>query len=73
MKAAYIISRSGYSTIMDIAALHKKSILVPTPGQTEQEYLAGYLMRKQFSFCVDQNNFSLLKTIEEAGNFKYHF
>ena len=73
MKAAYIISRSGYSTVMDIAALKKKSILVPTPGQTEQEYLAAYLMKKQFSFSVDQNNFSLLKNIEEAGNFEYRF
>ena len=70
-KAEFIISRSGYSTIMDIAALQKKSILVPTPGQTEQEYLADYLMKKQFVFCVDQNNFSLLRNIEEARNFEY--
>jgi hypothetical protein len=71
MKAEYIISRSGYSTIMDIAALQKKSILVPTPGQTEQEYLADQLMKKQFAFCVDQNSFSLLKNIDEARNFEY--
>ncbi len=71
MKAEFIISRSGYSTVMDIAALRKKSILIPTPGQTEQEYLGSYLMKKQFSFCVDQNNFSLLKNVEEARNFEY--
>ena len=71
MKAEFIISRSGYSTIMDIAALQKKSILVPTPGQTEQEYLAAYLMKKQFAFCVDQGSFSLVKNIEEARNFEY--
>ena len=63
MKAEFIISRSGYSTIMDIAALQKKSILIPTPGQTEQEYLADYLMKKRFAFCIDQNNFSLLENI----------
>jgi len=57
---------------MDIAALQKKSILVPTPGQTEQEYLAEHLMKKQFAFCVDQDSFSLLKDIEEARNFEYH-
>ena len=45
-KAEYVISRSGYSTIMDIIALGKKSILIPTPGQTEQEYLANYLFKK---------------------------
>jgi len=73
MKAEFVISRTGYSTIMDIAALQKKSILVPTPGQTEQEYLAGHLMKKQFAFCVDQNRFSLLKNIEEARKFGYVF
>jgi hypothetical protein len=72
LKAEFVIGRSGYSTVMDISALRKKSILVPTPGQTEQEYLAGHLMKKQFAFCVNQNNFSILKNIEEAGNFEYH-
>ena len=71
MKAEFIISRSGYSTVMDIAALRKKSILIPTPGQTEQEYLGDHLMKKQFSFCLDQNSFSLLKNVEEARNFEY--
>jgi len=73
MKAEFFISRSGYSTIMDIAALQKKSILIPTPGQTEQEYLADRLMKKQFAYCVYQNNFSLLKNVEEARNFEYRF
>ena len=71
IKAEFIISRSGYSTIMDIAALQKKSILVPTPAQTEQEYLAAYLMKKQFAFCVKQNDFSLMKNIGEAKRFMY--
>ena len=35
-----IISRSGYSSLMDYYYLQKKINLVPTPGQTEQEYLA---------------------------------
>ena len=40
MKTPYIISRSGYSTIMDLWFLNRSAILIPTPGQTEQEYLA---------------------------------
>jgi predicted glycosyltransferase len=36
-KSKVVISRSGYSTIMDLSILGKKAILVPTPGQTEQE------------------------------------
>jgi len=71
IKAEFIIARSGYSTIMDIAALQKKSILIPTPGQTEQEYLADNLMKKQFAFCVKQNDFSLMKNIGEAKRFVY--
>jgi hypothetical protein len=42
-----IICRSGYSTLMDMHALGKKElILMPTPGQTEQEYLASYWQKK---------------------------
>lgn len=38
-----LVARSGYSTLMDMVALnHSKCLLIPTPGQTEQEYLAGY-------------------------------
>jgi uncharacterized protein (TIGR00661 family) len=40
--AELIICRSGYSTIMDLEALDVRALLVPTPGQTEQEYLAEY-------------------------------
>ena len=70
-KAEFIISRSGYSTIMDIAALEKKSILVPTPGQTEQEYLAKYLLDKQFALTVTQKDFRLDECLEKAGRFPY--
>ena len=42
-RAKTIVCRSGYSTLMDLNALHKKNIiLIPTPGQQEQEYLADY-------------------------------
>lgn len=70
-RAEFVISRSGYSTIMDIAALKKKSILIPTPGQTEQEYLASYLMKKQFAYCVSQKEFSLQQSLEKAKSFQY--
>ena len=42
-KTRYIIARAGYSTIMDLTALQRRALLIPTPGQTEQEYLAEYL------------------------------
>ena len=71
MKAEFVIGRSGYSTVMDMAALQKKCIFIPTPGQTEQEYLGDHLMKKGFAFCIRQNDLSLLKNIEEAGRFNY--
>ena len=71
IKAEFIISRSGYSTVMDISALNKKSILIPTPGQTEQEYVADHLMKKRFAFCIKQNDLFLLKNIEAARKFDY--
>ncbi|MDR1114040.1 MAG: phosphatidylglycerophosphatase A [Candidatus Margulisbacteria bacterium] len=40
--AALVVTRSGYSTVMDLAELEKKALLIPTDGQPEQEYLARY-------------------------------
>ena len=54
-KADMIVCRSGYSSIMDLAALGKKALLIPTPGQTEQEYLAKHLS-KHSNFVVQQQN-----------------
>jgi hypothetical protein len=49
-----VICRSGYSSVMDLATLNKTAVLVPTPGQTEQEYLADYLSKKNRFQCVKQ-------------------
>lgn len=72
-KAEYVISRCGYSTVMDLAALQKKSILIPTPGQTEQEYLSGYLLQKQIAYCIPQKEFILADALLKAKQFDYKF
>ena len=36
-----VISRCGYTTVMDMVKLRKRAVLIPTPGQAEQEYLGG--------------------------------
>ena len=55
-QAKIISSRSGYSTIMDLIELGKNGLLIPTPGQTEQEYLATYYKQKKyFSVCSPDN------------------
>ena len=70
-KAEYIISRSGYSTVMDVTKLQKKSIFIPTPGQTEQEYLAKYLQDKNIAVSISQNSFSLSSALQSAKTFSY--
>jgi hypothetical protein len=42
--AKFIVSRSVYSTIMDLKVLNKKSLLIATPGQAEQEYLVTLVL-----------------------------
>lgn len=59
LQSEIIIARSGYSTIMDLVKLKKKAILIPTPGQTEQEYLAEYLNGKGLFTAFKQNEFSI--------------
>lgn len=64
-----VISRAGYSTIMDLAVLGKKAVLIPTPGQTEQEYLAKYHVEKQHYFTQNQQEFKLEEAIKNANKF----
>ncbi len=69
LKSALVICRSGYSSIMDMVTLGKRAIFIPTPGQTEQEYLSQYLMNKKIYFSMEQTNFDLLYAIEMSKNF----
>jgi UDP-N-acetylglucosamine:LPS N-acetylglucosamine transferase len=64
-----LIVRSGYSTLMDLAKLNKKAVLIPTPGQTEQEYLAEHFRQQGVFDFQNQNHFSLEKAIATANNF----
>ncbi len=64
-----ILSRAGYSTIMDFVSLNKKAILVPTPGQTEQQYLSKYLNDKKLFYFVKQDNLNIENAIADFQNF----
>lgn len=70
-RAELVISRSGYSTVMDLAVLGKKSILVATPGQPEQEYLANHLSQQKLACCISQQKFSLKEALQAASKFDY--
>jgi len=56
-----VITRSGYSTIMDFEKLNTKAFFIPTPGQFEQEYLAKYLKQNGYTDYCDQETFHLGK------------
>ena len=66
-----VISRSGYSTVMDLVKLQKNAVLVPTPGQTEQEYLAEYLQDQKLFHSVEQDSFSLSEVLKKAAAFEH--
>ena len=65
--ARLVVCRSGYSTLMDLAALNAPAILIPTPGQTEQEYLAGHAQRKNWVISAQQKAFSLRGMLDAAA------
>jgi uncharacterized protein (TIGR00661 family) len=63
LQSNLIVCRSGYSSIMDLEVLQKKAVLVPTPGQTEQEYLATILSTKNNYQFIGQKKFDLQKLL----------
>jgi len=65
-----VLARAGYSTIMDLAALGKRAILIPTPGQTEQEYLANELKRKGVFYSEAQEDFDLGRALKEVKKYE---
>ena len=64
-----IICRPGYSTIMDLKKLGSKAFFIPTPGQTEQEYLATIFQQKKICYFQKQNEFDFEKGIKESENY----
>jgi uncharacterized protein (TIGR00661 family) len=66
LSADVLVSRSGYSTILDLVKLEKPALLVPTPGQTEQEYLAVQLDAKGLFASQSQEEFNLAEGIAKA-------
>jgi predicted glycosyltransferase len=69
--AKLVICRAGYSSVMDLIKLRKKAVLVPTPGQTEQEYLGRYLSSRHLFMCVPPADFNLEKVLKQAETFPF--
>jgi hypothetical protein len=64
--ADLVVARSGYSTLMDLAVLGKKALLIPTPGQTEQLYLARRMKKKGWVHTVPQTKMEWMREIDWA-------
>jgi UDP-N-acetylglucosamine:LPS N-acetylglucosamine transferase len=60
-----IICRAGYTSIMDFTILNKKAILIPTPGQWEQEYLATWNSKNNNYLFVNQHQLDLKENIAQ--------
>lgn len=69
--ADMVICRSGYSTLMDLVKLNKKAVLIPTPGQTEQEYLGRTLYQDGVFISKLQKSFNLADALAEAEQFSF--
>lgn len=72
-EASFVVARCGYSTVMDLMALQTKSILIPTPGQTEQAYLASHLTAQGRALCIQQEQFDLAAALALAQEYNYYF
>ena len=64
-----VVCRSGYSSIMDLAQLNKKAVLIPTPGQTEQEYLAKKFHQQKIFLTQEQSSLDLKSALTAVNAF----
>jgi UDP:flavonoid glycosyltransferase YjiC (YdhE family) len=66
-RAKFVICRSGYTTMMELAELRKKhGLFIPTPGQTEQEYLSWYYQKQGWFHSQSQYHLNLSVDLPEA-------
>jgi hypothetical protein len=69
-RAKFVICRSGYTTVMELAELGKKhALFIPTPGQTEQEYLSWDYEQKNWFYSKSQYDLDLASDIPEARKY----
>ena len=65
-RAKLVVSRSGYSTILDLAVVGTKALMTPTPGQIEQEYLSQYHNKMKTFYSVNSDDFNLGQDVKIA-------
>ena len=63
LSTQFVLCRPGSSTLCDLSALGISPIVVPTPGQTEQEYLAAYHASERKVVNAPQRKFNLSEAV----------
>jgi len=61
-----VMTRSGYTTLMELAGLGRKALFVATPGQSEQEYLAQFHRERGHVWSVEQKHLDIPRDLERA-------
>jgi UDP:flavonoid glycosyltransferase YjiC (YdhE family) len=69
-RAALVVTRSGYTTLMELAELRKKALVTPTVGQSEQEYLADYHEQRGHLHAVKQSDLDLPRDVKIAASYR---
>lgn len=71
LNSKYVISRAGYSSIMDLIKLKKQALIIPTPGQTEQEYLVKHLHNNKILPSLTEQEFTIEKALQLLKKTKF--
>ncbi|SVB31252.1 uncharacterized protein METZ01_LOCUS184106 [marine metagenome] len=67
-RAKFVVCRSGYTTVMELVALKKPALMIPTPGQTEQEYLAYHYQATGIFHIAMQEGLDLSAELNNIQN-----
>ncbi|HAH04524.1 MAG: UDP-diphospho-muramoylpentapeptide beta-N- acetylglucosaminyltransferase [Parcubacteria group bacterium GW2011_GWA2_43_17] len=67
LQADLVISRAGFSTLMELSFLAKPAVLIPLPN-SPQEQNAEYFCRRQAAVCLEQKSLTVAKLIETIGS-----
>ncbi len=65
-RARVVVTRSGYTTLMELAELGKRALFVPTPGQSEQEYLARFHRERGHVWSSTQRDLDIPRDLRRA-------
>ncbi len=64
--SSLVITRAGYTSVMELVSLGKGAVLIPTPGQPEQEYLGEYLNGHHGFITLEQQKVESLRKLAEG-------